>query len=125
MLITLPLLVQVAPALTILQHEFLPPLPLSVFPQLIAYHLLTTGLSNIIWVPLSNTFGRRAILILSMLLAMLTTVWCGLATSFTSLLAARAIQGVGLGPADSIAPEVVGEVFFVHERGRAMVCLPV
>lgn len=47
-------------------------------------------------------------------------MWCGLATSFPSLLAARAVQGIGAGPAYAIAPEILGDVFFVHERGRAM-----
>jgi len=28
---------------------------------------------------------------------------------------------MAFGPADSIAPDVIGEVFFVHERGRAIV----
>ena len=56
-----------------------------------------------------------------MLVGVLASVWCGLATSFDSLLAARAIQGFGFGPADSLAASVIGEIFFVHERGRAMV----
>lgn len=56
-----------------------------------------------------------------MLIGVLASVWCGLATSFDSLLAARAIQGFGFGPADSLAASVIGEIFFVHERGRAMV----
>jgi MFS family permease len=49
-------------------------------------------------------------------------MWAGLTTKFDSLLAARFFMGVGGGPADAVAPDVVGEVFFVHERGRVMVC---
>lgn len=48
-------------------------------------------------------------------------MWAGLAKSFDSLLAARLFMGIGGGPADAVAPDVVGEVFFVHQRGRAMV----
>lgn len=47
-------------------------------------------------------------------------MWCGLAGSFTSLLAARAVQGLGGAAADTIAPDILGEVFFLHEHGRVL-----
>lgn len=78
------------------------------------------GLSNIIWVPMSNIFGRRSILLISSLLFVFASMWGGLATTFSSILAARAVQGVGAGTAYAIAPDVLGETFFLHERGRAM-----
>lgn len=84
-------------------------------------NVLTFGVSNILWVPLSNIFGRRPIFLAGTLITVLGSMWCGLSTSFTSLYAARAFQGVGGGPADTVAPQILGEVFFVHERGRAMV----
>lgn len=71
--------------------------------------------------PLGNVFGRRPILIVSLIFLTLTSVWCGLATSFPALLAARALQGASSGPVYTFAPEITGEIFFHHERGRAMV----
>jgi len=118
----------VAPALSVMMGQIplvfhtLPP-SFSTLTHLVAVNVLMIGLSNTFWVPLSNTFGRRIVLIVALLLAVLATMWCGLATSFNSLLAARVVQGCGFGPADTIAPDVVGEVFFVHQRGRAMVWL--
>lgn len=51
----------------------------------------------------------------------LASVWGGLAGSnFQSLLAARIFQGIGGGPSETVAPALVGEVYFVDERGRAM-----
>lgn len=79
------------------------------------------GLSNIFWVPFANIFGRRVVLLAATLLMTLANMWCGLATSFSSLLAARVFSGCGAGPSDTVAPNMLGEVFFVHERGRAMV----
>jgi len=52
-------------------------------------------------------------------------MWAGLTHNFNSLLAARFFMGVGSGPADTICPDVVGEIYFVHQRGRAMVSYPV
>jgi MFS family permease len=79
------------------------------------------GAANLWWVPLANIFGRRPITLIALLMFMLCSVWCGKATTFNSLLVGRIFQGIGLAPADCVAPDVVGEVFFVHQRGRAMV----
>ena len=116
----------VAPALPIMQYQLLeiqrpPPLSLSTLSHLVAVNVLLLGTSNIFWVPLANTFGRRPILIIAMLLSVLFSMWCCFAKSFNSLLAARCLQGFAFGPADTVAPAIVGDVFFVHERGRAMV----
>ena len=115
----------IAPAIPILQfqlieYEHKPARSYAQLTHLVAVNVLLIGVSNILWVPLANTFGRRPILIVSMLLATFFSMWCGLTNSFTSLLAGRAMQGLAFGPADTIAPDTVGEVFFVHQRGRAM-----
>lgn len=99
----------------------LPPPPFTDLTQLIAVNILLLGASNFVWVPLANTFGRRPIILISLLILVLSSMWAGLATNFKNLLAARALMGVGDGPADAVAPDVVGEIFFVHQRGRAMV----
>lgn len=70
---------------------------------------------------MANTFGRGPVVLLSLLMLTLCSMWAGLAHNFESLLAARFFMGVGAAPADTVAPDVVGEVFFVHQRGRAMV----
>ena len=78
------------------------------------------GVSNLWWVPLANTYGRRPIMLLSLLAFTLCSVWCAKATSFDSLLVARLFLGVSIGPSDTVCPDIIGEVFFVHQRGRAM-----
>ncbi|KAF2165323.1 hypothetical protein M409DRAFT_67192 [Zasmidium cellare ATCC 36951] len=109
-----------APALQLLLPIYHGTQTFSTLSHLIAVNVLLIGVSNIFWVPLADTFGRRGVLIVAMAVAVGASVWCGQAGSFEGLLAARAVQGVGFGPADSIAASVLGEVFFVHERGRAM-----
>lgn len=79
------------------------------------------GASNIWWVPLSNILGRRPVMLAASLLMTLASMWGGLAgSSFDSLLAARIFQGIGGGPSETVAPALIGEVYFVDERGRAM-----
>jgi MFS family permease len=82
--------------------------------------VLMIGCANIWWVPLSNIVGRRPVLLAATLLLTFTGMWCGLATSYDSVLAARIFQGIGAAAADTVAPAVIGDVYFVDERGRAM-----
>lgn len=88
--------------------------------QLQAVNVLLAGAGNLLWVPLANCYGRRPVILVAVLIMTLTSVWCGEATSFSSLLAGRLFQGLGQAAADGVAPDVVGEIFFVHQRGRAM-----
>ncbi|KAF2728094.1 MFS general substrate transporter [Polyplosphaeria fusca] len=97
-----------------------PPKSFSELSHLLAVNVLMLGVSNLWWVPLANTVGRRPVVLVSLLLLVFSSLWAGLAKSFGSLLAARFFMGCAGGPADAVAPAVVGEVFFVHQRGRAM-----
>ncbi|BCS23784.1 uncharacterized protein APUU_40228S [Aspergillus puulaauensis] len=99
---------------------FNPPVPMGRLSHLVAVNVLMMGAANIWWVPLANTFGRRPITLLNLLILVFCSMWAGLATSFESLLAARFFMGVGVGPADTIAPNVIGEIYFTHQRGKAM-----
>jgi MFS family permease len=85
---------------------------------------LVLGLGNIIWVPLSNVFGRRLTLILSTMVLFGATA-CGIHfTGFTVTLIIRILQGFGSSASETVVPAVVGDLFFVHERGRWMVGSP-
>ncbi|KAB8276474.1 major facilitator superfamily domain-containing protein [Aspergillus minisclerotigenes] len=105
--------------------------------KLYQVNVLMMGAANILWVPLANTFGRRPITLFNILLLTLCCVWAARTTSFGSLLAARFFMGVGVAPADTseslrpyqkvsmlrvllVAPNVVGEIYFAHQRGKAM-----
>lgn len=79
------------------------------------------GGANIWWVPLSNVFGRRPIILGSLVMLTLCSVWAAKATSFSSLLAARLFQGIGGAASETISPGLIGELYFRHQRGRAMV----
>lgn len=112
---------------------------LNAMAKLYQVNVLMMGAANILWVPLANTFGRRPITLFNILLLTLCCVWAARATSFGSLLAARFFMGVGVAPADTskslrpsyqkvsmlrvllVAPNVVGEIYFAHQRGKAMV----
>ncbi|KAF5969530.1 HOL1 [Fusarium coicis] len=96
------------------------PRTFSELSKLIAVHILMLGAANIWWVPLSNWMGRRPVLIIATAILTFCTLWCALATSYESLIVARVFQGIGGAAADTVAPALIGDMFPIHQRGRAM-----
>ncbi|KAL1968077.1 hypothetical protein VTN77DRAFT_2207 [Rasamsonia byssochlamydoides] len=85
------------------------------------YPLLTAGLGAFLaqaWAPI---LGKRSAYIISTLILFVTTIWNGWASSFNSLLAARTVSGFGNGAYESIVISSIGDLFFVHERGKVIV----
>lgn len=79
------------------------------------------GIGNLVWVPLATKYGRRPVYVLSFLLLTGSTLWCALAPSFESLLAARIVQSFACSSLEIVAPLLLADVFFLHQRGSVMV----
>ncbi|KAL3451719.1 major facilitator superfamily domain-containing protein [Aspergillus insuetus] len=79
--------------------------------------VLALGYANFLIVPCSNIFGRRMTSIALCVLGAATCIWQALATSYNSLLAARAINGIATATSETILVQVVSDVFFLHDRG--------
>jgi MFS family permease len=81
---------------------------------------LTQGTGNLLWQPLINKHGRRPIYIISFTGYLITAVWSGLSTGYTSELVARILLGFFSGAGECLGPATITDVFFLHERGTAM-----
>lgn len=73
--------------------------------------LLAFGLSQLVWGPLSDRFGRRPILLWGMGAYTLASVACALAPSMDWLIAGRAVQGIAMGAGVMAARAVVRDLF--------------
>jgi MFS family permease len=51
----------------------------------------------------------------------LASVWIAKSSSLNSLVGARAVQGIGMGPCFTLPATMIGEVFYLHQSGRAVV----
>ncbi|KAF3044326.1 hypothetical protein E8E12_008014 [Didymella heteroderae] len=80
--------------------------------------ILVLGFSNFIWVPISTSFGRRPVYLLSQLINFGTSIWRAKANSYGSFMGACIVNGIGAGPAETIMPEVIADIFFLHDRGK-------
>lgn len=95
-----------------------------------ALNVLVLGLGNIVFVPLANVFGRRIVLVVSVLVLFVATA-CGTRQwgveegpglgMFEGTLVIRIFQGLGSSVSETVGPAVVGDMFFVGERGGWMV----
>ncbi|KAE8446563.1 hypothetical protein EG329_011895 [Mollisiaceae sp. DMI_Dod_QoI] len=87
------------------------------------YPLMSCALGAFIiqaWAPI---LGKRSAYIASTLVLFTGTIWCAQvrAPDFNGLLAARTYQGFGVGAYESIVISTIGDLFFVHERGKRIV----
>ena len=67
---------------------------------------------------LSDIYGRRKLYVSAMALFLIGSVWCGLANNMTSLIFARALQGVGAGGIMPLAFILIGEMFTLEQRAK-------
>jgi DHA1 family bicyclomycin/chloramphenicol resistance-like MFS transporter len=73
--------------------------------------LLAFGLSQLVWGPLSDRFGRRPILLWGMGAYTLASVACALAPDMAWLIAGRTVQGIAMGAGVMAARAVVRDLF--------------
>ncbi|MBX3205458.1 MAG: MFS transporter [Labilithrix sp.] len=67
---------------------------------------------------LADLYGRKPVMLVSMLIFLAGSMASGQARTMTALIAFRAIQGVGAGGLQPIALTIVGDIFEVEERAR-------
>ena len=81
-------------------------------------YLLTSTASVPIWGRLSDLFGRRRMYLTGVAIFLAGSMLSGAATSMTSLIVARAIQGLGTGAIIPLSMTIVGELYTLAERAR-------
>lgn len=91
--------------------------------NLTAFHLAGVAVGAVVAVPSSRVWGKRHVFLLGALLMTAASAWGGTThndKNYTSLVWARVFQGVALAPFESLSNAVVGDLYYVHERGPRM-----
>jgi EmrB/QacA subfamily drug resistance transporter len=81
-------------------------------------YLLATTVTVPIWGKLADLRGRKPVLLAGVALFLTGSLACGAAGSMATLIAWRAVQGLGAGAMQPVTFTIVGDLFDVHERGR-------
>ncbi|KAF2201690.1 MFS general substrate transporter [Delitschia confertaspora ATCC 74209] len=84
------------------------------------YMLLVTAASGPIVSALARKYGKRPCLIVSSLFGLVGTIIGSATNSYNGLLAGRIIQGGSVSAFESLVVSMIGDLFFVHERGIYM-----
>jgi MFS family permease len=82
---------------------------------LTGYFLLGVGVAGVLFVASARIWGKRHLFLLGTILVVASSAWGGASGgSYTSLLWARIIQGVGTAPFEALVNATVGDIYFVH-----------
>ena len=85
------------------------------------YHLLGVGLAGFLFVASARVWGKRHLYLLGTVIIIVSSAWGGATKhNYKSLLWARIFQGIGLAPFEALVNASVGDLYFVHERGKRM-----
>jgi EmrB/QacA subfamily drug resistance transporter len=90
----------------------------TLYSWVFSAYLLMNSVTVLIYGKLSDLFGRKPILIFGIIIFLIGSILCGLATSMKMLIVFRLIQGFGAGAVTSIATTIVGDIYTKEERPK-------
>lgn len=100
----------------------MPAMPMTAqqFGLVVSAYAFSAGASGILTAGFADRFDRKKLLLFFYAGFLLGTLWCGLAGSFESLLAARIVTGLFGGVIGSIVMAIAADLFEPALRGRVM-----
>jgi DHA1 family bicyclomycin/chloramphenicol resistance-like MFS transporter len=87
---------------------------------IITTYLLGMGVSQVVYGPLADRFGRRPVLIAGLMLYVGFSLLAALSPTFDLLLAARVLQGIGAAATRAIPVSVIRDRYAGREMARVM-----
>ncbi len=83
-------------------------------------YAFSAGISGLLTAGFADRYDRKKLLLFFYIGFIAGTLFCGLASSYFMLLAARIITGLFGGVIGSISMAIMADLFPIHQRGRAM-----
>jgi predicted MFS family arabinose efflux permease len=90
------------------------------FGTVVSAYAFAAGISGLLTAGFADRFDRKKLLLFFYGGFILGTLWCGLAQSFESLLAARVVTGLFGGVIGSVVLAIATDLFAPQQRGRVM-----
>jgi MFS family permease len=76
------------------------------------------GVAPLLWKPFSNTYGRRPLFLISLIISLVGNIGCAKSPSYSTMALCRAIVAFFICPAAAIGSAIVTETFFKKDRAR-------
>ncbi|KAI1616620.1 serine/threonine kinase 16 [Exophiala viscosa] len=94
---------------------------------LISYPNLAYGFGSLLLVPAYLKFGRRPVMLFSIIAFAAGLIGSSQCNTYSTLMACRIIHALGSGVCEALPVQLVNDIFFLHERGQRLgyytVCL--
>ena len=85
-----------------------------------AAYVLADTASGPVWTNVSEIYGRKAVLLVSVVLFMASSLLCALSTSMSMLITGRALQGTAAGAMTLLVYIVISDLFDMRRRSLYM-----
>ncbi|MFD4959190.1 DHA2 family efflux MFS transporter permease subunit [Microbacterium sp. NPDC058389] len=92
----------------------------AAFTWVVTATLLTTAISTPIWGKLADLFNRKLLIQIAIVIFVLATAAAGFSQDPGTLIAFRAVQGIGAGGLAALSQVIMADVISPRERGRYM-----
>jgi predicted MFS family arabinose efflux permease len=92
----------------------------SQFGSAVSVYAFSAGISGLLTAGFADKFDRKKLLLFFYIGFIAGTLFCGLASTYVMLIAARTITGLFGGVIGSISLAIVADIFPLQQRGRAM-----
>ncbi|KAH6844591.1 major facilitator superfamily domain-containing protein [Chaetomium sp. MPI-CAGE-AT-0009] len=95
--------------------------------NLVSYANLAFGFGSLLLVPAYHKFGRRPVMLASLIGYCAGLIACSQVTTYEGLMVARVIHCFAASVCEALPVQLVNDIFFLHERGKRLgyytVCL--
>ncbi|KAA0085592.1 DHA2 family efflux MFS transporter permease subunit [Mycolicibacterium sp. P9-64] len=88
------------------------------FPWLFSIYLLAQAVTVPLYAKVSDMIGRKPVMLVGIGLFLLGSLLCGVSWSMGSLIAFRAIQGIGAGAVQPMSMTIVADIYTLEERAK-------
>lgn len=92
----------------------------TAYTWVITATLLTTAISTPIWGKLADLFNRKVLIQVAIVIFVLATAAAGFSQNPETLIAFRALQGIGAGGLAALSQVIMADIISPRERGRYM-----
>lgn len=86
--------------------------------HIFSVYLLTSAVATAVFGKLSDLYGRKKLLQISILVFLIGSILCGMSTTMPMLIIARGVQGIGSGAINTLSMAIIGDIFAVEERAK-------
>ncbi|KAI8987088.1 major facilitator superfamily domain-containing protein [Pilobolus umbonatus] len=85
----------------------------------VAAYVVFTGIAPLFWASMSDTYGRKPMYVLSLIISIVAAILCAVSQNISMLIVFRAVQACGSSSGQTLGAGVIADTIDVSHRGKA------